>query len=50
LKIDADRALHWAYAQAVLSALGSIEDGAVVDATNPALLLARVIEPMLGYR
>ena len=48
--IDADRALRWAFAQAVLSALWSIEEGATVDATNPALSLARAIEPMLGSR
>jgi streptomycin 6-kinase len=50
LNIDAERALRWAFAQAVLSALWSIEDGATVDATNPALSLARAIEPMLGSR
>jgi len=48
LNINAERALRWAFAQAVLSALWSIEDGATVDATNPALSLARAIEPMLG--
>ena len=48
LGIDTDRALQWAFSQAVLSALWSIEDGAAVDATNPGLQLARAIEPLLG--
>jgi streptomycin 6-kinase len=47
LGLDYARALGWAFAQAVLSAIWSIEDGFVVDATNPALGLAQIIRPML---
>ena len=47
LNLDFERALAWAFAQAVLSAIWSIEDGFAVDATNPALRLANVIRPML---
>lgn len=48
LNLDLERALAWAFAQAVLSAIWEIEDGFMVDATNPALRLAHVIGPMLG--
>ena len=48
LNLDYERALAWALAQAVLSAIWLIEDGFVVDATNPALRLAEVMRPMLG--
>ena len=48
LHLDFERALAWAFAQAVLSAIWTVEDGFAVDATNPALRLAQVIRPMLG--
>ena len=48
LGIDADRTLRWAYAQAVLSAIWSVEDGFPVDSAHPSLQLARAIEPLLG--
>lgn len=48
LNLNLERSLAWAFAQAVLSAVWDIEDGFTVDATNPALRLAYVIEPMLG--
>lgn len=48
LHLDADRVLQWAYAQAVLSAIWSIEDSATVDAANPALRLARAVQSLLG--
>jgi streptomycin 6-kinase len=48
LKLDVDRALHWAFAQAVLSALWSIEDGAAVGAEHPTLKLAESIQSLLG--
>lgn len=48
LRLDAGRALQWAFAQAVLSAIWSVEDGGAVDATNPGLLLAHAIQPLLG--
>jgi streptomycin 6-kinase len=47
LTIDADRALRWAYAQAVLSAVWAVEDGVAVDARNPSTMLANAIEPLL---
>jgi streptomycin 6-kinase len=49
LNLNYDRVLAWAFAQAVLSAIWEIEDGFVVDATNPALRLAEIIRPMLGF-
>ncbi|MGH9873993.1 MAG: aminoglycoside phosphotransferase family protein [Pyrinomonadaceae bacterium] len=48
LNLDYQRALAWTFAQAVLSAIWSIEDGFAVDASNPALRLAEVVRPMLG--
>ncbi len=48
LGIDADRTLHWAYAEAVLSAIWSVEDGFPVDSTHLSLQLARAIEPLLA--
>ena len=48
LKLDSDRALAWAFAQAVLSAIWSVEDGFVVDAENPSLRLANAIRPFCG--
>lgn len=47
LALDAGRALAWAFAQAVLSAVWYVEDGFAVDARNPSLLLADAIRPML---
>jgi streptomycin 6-kinase len=48
LDLDFERALGWAFAQAVLSAIWTIEDGFAVDVTSPALKLAIAIRPMLG--
>jgi streptomycin 6-kinase len=48
LGLDYERVLDWAFAQAVLSAIWSIEDGFPVDAMNPALRLANALEPMLS--
>jgi streptomycin 6-kinase len=47
LNLDYERALAWAFAQAVLSAIWEIEDGFAVDTSNPALRLAEMIRPML---
>jgi streptomycin 6-kinase len=47
LKLNAERALAWGYAQAVLSAIWSIEDGFAVDAGNPSLRLASAIWQIL---
>lgn len=48
LKLDTDRALRWGFAQAVLSAIWSVEDGFAVDAASPSIALANVIRAMLG--
>jgi streptomycin 6-kinase len=48
LNLDPDRALAWSFAQAVLSAVWCVEDGYPVDVTNPAVLLAAAIRPMLA--
>ena len=47
LNLDYERAVGWTFAQAVLSAIWSVEDGFAVDATNPALRLAEITRPML---
>jgi streptomycin 6-kinase len=47
LKLNYDRALAWGFAQAVLSAIWSVEDGFEVDAGNPSLRLADAILPIL---
>jgi len=47
LKLDAGRMLRWGFAQAVLSAIWSVEDGLAVDARNPALMLADAIQKLL---
>ncbi|MBD0370000.1 MAG: phosphotransferase [Pyrinomonadaceae bacterium] len=47
LKLDSERALRWSFAQAVLSAVWSIEDKFSVDDTAPALMLANALRPML---
>ena len=48
LKFNASRALLWAFAQAVLSIIWSVEDGEEVDDAHPSLMLAEAIRPMLG--
>jgi streptomycin 6-kinase len=47
LNLNYERALAWGFAQAVLSAIWRVEDGFTVDATNPAMRLAAVMQPML---
>jgi streptomycin 6-kinase len=47
LTLDMDRVLQWAFAQAVLSAIWIIEDGADVESSHPALRLARLLQAML---
>lgn len=47
LKLDSGRALAWGFAQAVLSAIWSVEDGFAVDAGSPSLRLANAIRPIL---
>src|SRR3970282_489257 len=43
LGIDVGRARGWCFAQAVLSAIWSIEDGHTVDSGDPALQLAHAL-------
>ncbi len=47
LNLNYARALSWTFAQAVLSAIWSVEDGFAVDATNPAIQVANVVAPIL---
>ena len=47
LNLDFERTLAWGFAQAVLSAIWTIEDGFEVDVTNPSLRLANAIRSML---
>jgi streptomycin 6-kinase len=47
LRLDYQRMLRWAFAQAVLSAIWEIEDGFTVDLTNPSLRLAEVVGTMI---
>lgn len=47
LEIDVERALGWAFAQAVLSAVWSVEDGEAVAPDSSTFMLANVIAPML---
>ena len=47
LKLEIDRALEWGFAQAVLSAIWTVEDGFDVDGENPSIMLANAIQPML---
>jgi streptomycin 6-kinase len=48
LHIDVGRTLEWGFAQAVLAAIWSVEDGFCVDSRNPAIQLAYAIRPMLS--
>jgi streptomycin 6-kinase len=48
LGIDISRALQWAFAEAVLSLIWSVEDGYTVTDENPSMILARSIEPLVS--
>jgi streptomycin 6-kinase len=48
LNIDYARALSWTFAQAVLSAIWSVEDGFAVDARNPSIQVANALVPILS--
>ena len=50
LGMDVDRARAWAFAQGVLSAIWSIEDGHRVDANHAGLRLASAIEQSSAFR
>jgi streptomycin 6-kinase len=47
LGLDRTRALRWAFAQAVLSAIWCVQDGAEPGAADPSLALAEAIRPLL---
>ena len=47
LGIDIRRAFQWAFAQAVLSLVWSVEDGYTVTDESPSMILARSLEPLL---
>lgn len=47
LPLDYTRALNWSFAQAVLSAIWTVEDDHTLEPNNSALQLARTLKPML---
>ncbi|HEX5733966.1 MAG TPA: aminoglycoside phosphotransferase family protein [Blastocatellia bacterium] len=47
LKLEIDRALEWGFAQAVLSAIWTFEDGFDVDGQHPSIMLANAIRPLM---
>ena len=47
LHLNYQRALQWAFAQAVLSAIWDVEDGQLVETDHAALVLAQTIKLML---
>jgi streptomycin 6-kinase len=47
LKLDSGRAMKWAFAQAVLSAIWTVEEGFKLGGKNPSILLANEIRRML---
>ena len=48
LNLDAERALRWSFAQAVLSAIWEVEDGFRIDPSDPVLTLAKAFRGMLA--
>jgi streptomycin 6-kinase len=50
LDLDGERVLGCGFAQAVLSAIWTVEDGLPPEAATPALRLARAIQQLLGGR
>jgi streptomycin 6-kinase len=48
LPVDHARVLQWSFAQAVLSAIWTVEDDYPLERNNSALQLARTLKPMLG--
>jgi streptomycin 6-kinase len=46
-RLNLDRVLAWAFAQAVLSSIWAIEDGQAPEPDDPTLVLARRLEAML---
>jgi streptomycin 6-kinase len=50
LNLDAARTLEWAFAQAVLSAIWTIEDVFVLEPTNPSLKIAATLRDIMDER
>jgi streptomycin 6-kinase len=48
LDLRAGRVLAWAFAQAILSAVWTIEDGPTKPASTPSLRLAEVLWPVVN--
>jgi streptomycin 6-kinase len=48
LTIDADRVLRWAFAQAVLASIWTIEDGGTIAPDNSTIALAEAIWPLIA--
>ncbi len=48
LSANGDRVMRWAFAQAVLSTIWSLENGEGIGPENPALLLASTLHDILG--
>ena len=49
LPLNYTRVVKWAFAQAVLSAIWSVEDGEAVHLNHPVLQLAHVLRPMFEH-
>jgi streptomycin 6-kinase len=49
LPLDHARTIRWSFAQAVLSAIWSVEDREPINLNSPALQLARTLKPMLDH-
>ena len=47
LPVNQERALGWAFSEAVLAAIWEVEDGGAVSESTPALMLARALLPIL---
>jgi streptomycin 6-kinase len=50
LNINSDRVLKWGFAQAVLAAIWSVEDGFVVDSGKPSIMFANAMQSLLWPR
>ena len=50
LNLSYERALRWSFAQAVLSAIWSVEDGDELDETSPVVRLAETVHSMIPIR
>jgi streptomycin 6-kinase len=48
LEIDAERALRWTFAQAVLAFIWGLEDGCPLNPRDPFIRLAQEVRPMIG--